>query len=334
MDFVQGVVSLYTNVEFNKHFRVERDSAEYLISKYSISQYYAKRSYKGGRPQLAPNTHVLLFLWFCSNKTTIRYVSNLFYISYSFAHYMINNVTSFLVELSRNVIKFPQSEYEKEGIAKNFEAISGFPNVLGCIDGTYISIRAPKLKIRSTYINRHYTISVTMQGICDANLKFLDVFTGVPSRVHDSRVLNLSFISKQLPNLCLPKYHLLGDSAYPIRNYLLTPYRYYGNLTQQEKTYNLKFCQTRVRIENAYGLLKCRFRQLIRLAYHEVETTANFIFACCVLHNICIDKKDIIEAEEFYVPPATVDEHFLPETIDSVLTELGKIKRNQIKSLF
>ncbi|XP_067625304.1 putative nuclease HARBI1 [Eurosta solidaginis] len=155
MDFVQGVVNLYANVEFKKHFRVERDSAEYLISKYPISRYYAKRSYKEGRPQLAPNTHVLLFLWFCSNKTTIREVSNLFNISYSFAHYMINNVTSFLVELSRNVIKFPQSEYEKEGIAKNFEAISGFPNVLGCIDGTYISIRAPKLKIRSTYINRH-----------------------------------------------------------------------------------------------------------------------------------------------------------------------------------
>ncbi|XP_067615850.1 uncharacterized protein [Eurosta solidaginis] len=123
MDFVQGVVNLYTNVEFKKHFRVERDSAEYLISKYSISPYYAKRSYKGGRPQLAPNTHVLLFL---CNKTTIREVSNLFNISYSFAHYMINNVTSFLVELSRNVIKFPQSEYEKEGIAKNLKRYQDF----------------------------------------------------------------------------------------------------------------------------------------------------------------------------------------------------------------
>ncbi|XP_036343532.1 putative nuclease HARBI1 [Rhagoletis pomonella] len=183
--------------------------------------------------------------------------------SYSCAHNVLNNVMSFLLELSPNIIKFAQSVAEKEIIANDFAEICGFPNVLGCIDGTYISTRAPRHKIRSTYINRHDTIFVTMQGICDANLKFIDVFTSVPSKVHDSRVLKLPFIGKELQKLCLPKYHLLGDSAYPIRNYLLTPYGDYGNLTEHEKTYNYNFSQTRVRIENAFGLLKCRFRQLM-----------------------------------------------------------------------
>ncbi|XP_053968701.1 putative nuclease HARBI1 [Anastrepha ludens] len=273
---------------------------------------------------------------FCCNKTTICEVSNLFNVSYSCAHNVINNVVSFLIGLSPDIIKFPQSATEKEIISNEFAAISGFPNVLGCIDGTYISIRAPKKKfVQHTYINRHDTISVTMQGICDANLKFFDVFTGVASKVDDSRVLKLSFIGKELPKLCLPKYHVLGDSAYPIRNYLLTPYRDYGNLTEQEKRYNYKFSQTRVRIENAFGLLKCRFRQLMRLDFHEVETTAKFILACCVLHNVCIDKQDFIEKKEYCVDPASVQEqHFPFEVSDTVLTELDEIKRSQIKSLF
>ncbi|XP_036339349.1 putative nuclease HARBI1 [Rhagoletis pomonella] len=333
-DFVDEVLNLYTDREFKRNFRVERESAQYLIAKYESSSSYVRRNYRGGRPQATPSTHVLLFLWFCSNKTTIREVSNLFNMSYSSVHNVLNNVMSFLLEISPDIIKFPESDTEKEIIAHDFAAIYGFPNVLGCIAETYISTRAPKKTVRSTYINRHDTISVPMQGICDANLKFIDVFTGAPSKVHESRLLKLSFISKKLPKLCLPKYHLLGDSAYPIRNFLLIPYMDYGNLTEQEKMYNYKLSQTRMRIENAFGLLKCRFRQLMRLDFLEVETTTKFIMACCVLHNICIDKQDVIEGEEYCAEPASVREHFHSEVSDSVLTELGEMKRSQIKSLF
>lgn len=54
--------------------------------------------------------------------------------------------------------------------------LAGFPDVLGCIDGTFINIIIPAGKIRSTYVNRYDITSMTMQGICDSERKFLDVF--------------------------------------------------------------------------------------------------------------------------------------------------------------
>lgn len=89
------------------------------------------------------------------------------------------------------------------------------------MDGTSINIRTPAHKIKSTYTNRHDLPSITLQGICDHERKFLDVFTGVPGKIHDARVFKLSDISLKLPNICGDKYHILGDNAYVLRKYLL-----------------------------------------------------------------------------------------------------------------
>ncbi|XP_036341049.1 uncharacterized protein LOC118750436 [Rhagoletis pomonella] len=80
-DFIVDVVCSYTDAEFRKHFRVRRESANYLIAKYSSSTYHAKRTYRGGRAEFSHETQILMFLWFCSNKTTFREVGNLFNMS-------------------------------------------------------------------------------------------------------------------------------------------------------------------------------------------------------------------------------------------------------------
>lgn len=63
-------------------------------------------------------------------------------------------------------------------------------------------------------------------------------------------------------------------------------------MNEKKKRYNKKHCQTRVKIENAFGLLKQRFRQLVRLDFFSVERMCKFVLACCVLHNMCIDQCD------------------------------------------
>lgn len=156
-------------------------------------------------------------------------------------------------------------------------------------------IRTPAHKIKSTYVNRHDMPSLTLQAICDANRMFLDVFTGPPSKIHDARIFKLSFISAMLPDICKDEWHILGDAAYPLRKYLITPYRDYGNLTLEERNFNHKFSACRVRIENAFGLLKARFRQLIRLDYNTVRRSSRFIIACCALHNLCISNSDNLD---------------------------------------
>lgn len=121
-------------------------------------------------------------------------------------------------------------------------------------------------------------------------------------------------------------FHLLGDSAYPLLENLLTPFRDYGNLTHMQRNYNYKFCATRVRIENSFGILKARFRQLIRLDMHSVLRISKFIISCCVLHNICIDQEDFFEEVNEVIPQN--EEEF---TIDD--TRAGTMKRNEIAEL-
>lgn len=176
--------------------------------------------------------------------------------------------------------------------------IAGFPNVIGALDGTYIPLRTPVKKIKSTYVNRHDITALTMQGICDSRKRFLDVFTGVSGKIHDSRVFSLSHISNNIAEICdNDTYHLLADSAYPINTFLLTPFKNYGNLTAEQQNYNYRLSRTRVVIENAFGILKQRFRQLIRTDFWLVHTTAKFIIATCVLHNLCINQEDYWEID-------------------------------------
>ncbi|EFN74288.1 hypothetical protein EAG_04572, partial [Camponotus floridanus] len=50
-----------------------------------------------------------------------------------------------------------------------------FDRVIGCIDGSYINIRTPAHKSRTTYANRHHTTSIVLQAVCDDRKRFLDV---------------------------------------------------------------------------------------------------------------------------------------------------------------
>lgn len=59
--------------------------------------------------------------------------------------------------------------------------------------------------------------------------------------------------------------------------------------------YNKKLSSCRVLIENCFGLLKCRFRQLQYLDMHQVSKSTKFIMSCCVLHNLCINRGDFID---------------------------------------
>lgn len=61
----------------------------------------------------------------------------------------------------------------------------------------------------------------------DADAKFVNVFIGWPGCSHDARCFSNSPIYESLENGTDPHHVMviLGDSAYPLRPYLLTPYK-------------------------------------------------------------------------------------------------------------
>ncbi|KAL1481745.1 hypothetical protein MTO96_034243 [Rhipicephalus appendiculatus] len=259
----------------------------------------------------------------------------------------IDRVLDFLCDIAKDVVQFPK---DKEATAREFEMVAGFPGVIGCIDGTYIPMTCPNKKIRSTYTNRHDQVSLTMQAeYVIKEGRFVDVFTGTPGKIHDSRVLSLSTADEELPLVCeINKYHLLGDAAYAIREHLLTPFKDYGNMTRSQTLYNKSHSVTRVIIENAFGLLKQRFRQLRYVEFETVDKITKFIMSCCVLHNLCLDDGDtnvddvLREAErqednalrDSVQPDVEEVGDAVPTTSEGALRRLGELKRDRIAALF
>ncbi|KAM7300348.1 putative nuclease HARBI1 [Ixodes scapularis] len=335
-NYVENVVHAYSDYEFRRNFRLERAVCDDLIARFGSSEFCPTDGRHGGASPKSAEDHVLSFLWYAGNKTCLRDIGGRFNASDSAEFVMVQRVMDFLCDIAPEVIKFPR---DKEALAAEFEEIAGFPGVIGCIDGSYIDTKCPANKVKSTYINRHDQTSVTLQAVCDTRYRFLDVFAGPSSKMHDARIFRLSFLSDELPQLCeTRKYHLLGDAAYPTREYLMTPYKDYGSMTPEQVAYNSRHTATRVRIENSFGILKQRFRQLRYLEFRKVDKISKFIMACCVVHNLCVDngdspferesetdrRKRLREEAERLRLPVGVDVR------DAALRQLGSIKRDSL----
>ena len=80
---------------------------------------------------------------------------------------------------------------------------------------------------------------------------------------------------------------ILGDGAYPLCDWLVKPFYQDHRLDPVETKFNRSLSSTRVVVEQAFGLLKARWRCLLKRLDNKVENVSKIIITCCVLHNIC-----------------------------------------------
>lgn len=80
---------------------------------------------------------------------------------------------------------------------------------------------------------------------------------------------------------------VLGDSGYPLKRWLLTPFP--NPQTPEQRAYNQRHSQARAVVERTIGLLKGRWRCLDAtggaLCYRP-EKVCKIVRACAVLHNL------------------------------------------------
>ena len=138
-------------------------------------------------------------------------------------------ITDTLEALSDNAIlsqfiRFPVTPQETERRKAEFRVIAGFPEVIGAIDGTHIRIVAPR-EYEAEYVNRKRYHSINVQVVFDARYHITDVVAKWPGSVHDARILSQSGLNRIFELGIVPAgCHLLGDSGYPSKKWLLTPY--------------------------------------------------------------------------------------------------------------
>ena len=124
-----------------------------------------------------------------------------------------------------------------------------------------------------------------------------------------------------VPDRCLVEtYHILGDSAYPLLNHLITPYRVKSNMSLAQKKFNTNLASKHSVIERAFGLLGQRFPSLLKLKVKSLDKKIMCIVNSCVLHNWCIMENDVDE-DAFEELISNLDCHVHPFNAES---ELGR----------
>ena len=144
------------------------------------------------------------------------------------------------------------------------------------IDGTHIEIRKPDNESSVDYFSRKHKYTANIQAVVGSNLIFLDVATGFPVSIHDARMLRATELYQDAEaNVILSKLTdvienkqvsplLISNGAYPSTSWQIKPYNFTIRLNDGPKKFNKKLTSARVTVERAFGLLKGRWRCLLK----------------------------------------------------------------------
>lgn len=176
-NYIENVANLYDHDDFRSHFRLRRDTFEYVLQ--ILGPHLIETNVNGvGSHTYPPQIQLLVAISMLANQEVYRTVAEKFDISKSTAWIYVQKVCRVLVKLAKNYTYWPTGQ-EARSVIEKFKVRQAFPGVQGAIDGTHIPITAPR-KDQASYCNRHQYHSIILQGVCDANYKFLDVFAGYP----------------------------------------------------------------------------------------------------------------------------------------------------------
>lgn len=248
-----------------------------------------------------------VFLYWLAAGTSYRVAGVSFDIPRATVKRICTKMLSFFLDVVMlQVIKYPTGN-ELIEIGRRFcnRANTGiFERVAGAIDGSHIRIKCPPA-LHDQYINRKLNYSIQCQAVCDSNHKFIDICAGYPGSVHDTRVMYNSPLYYR--RLYPPAgYFLLGDSGYPCSIHpiaIITPFKETDRqpLTRQQKKFNNLHSKARNVVECAFGQMKTRWKSIFNKDLElRIDNCVRVIVACCILHNICIDENDIMEAEAIF----------------------------------
>jgi predicted DNA-binding protein YlxM (UPF0122 family) len=193
-------------------------------------------SHRFGREKICAEKAILMTVWYLSNCETFRQIADRFNVTKSSAHRIIEKIVKYIISIGKRFVKWPNNE-RKDVVRRGFKNITGINNVLGAIDGCHINIRRPS-KAQHVYCNRKSEYSILLQGVCDHERRFTDIFCGEAGSLHDSRLLKRSSVYEKGVSGFLGNDVLLGDSAYPCLRWLIPPFRDTGHLTDNQKTFN------------------------------------------------------------------------------------------------
>lgn len=232
-----------------------------------------------------------------------------------------------LMKLSRKYIPLPTTPEQISAAKLKFMTKFGMSGIVGAVDGTHIAIiQPPEKEDGHQYYNRKHFYSINALAMCDADMIFTFIDARFPGSCHDSAIWQMGRLKRFIrDDGCT---FILGDSGFPSAHCLLTPVLNAAAGSNEER-YNVAHKHTRNIVERAFGVLKARFRCLLhhRVLHYNVRTAGKIIYACVMLHNICV-KQNIPLCEDIDVGDDESDEDDDDGEND---TRNGNVRKSYIK---
>jgi nuclease HARBI1 len=281
---------------FKECFRLSRTMVDTVVN--IIGGYLEPKTYQNFA--LTPIEQILLSLRFLATGGYYALVGDAHGLHKSTVSRKIRAVVQLIVKhIWSNIVKFPSSAVHLVENAAKFHDIAGITSVIGCMDGTHVRIKMPSVN-EGVFVNRHQEHSINCLMVCGPDFKFYYVSAKWPGSVHDARVLRNSTLFKKFDDgwRPFPRAIILADSGYSCTDWCIPPFdpRPRRPLNDAENKFNKAHKKTRRIIENAFGILKQRFRCLLDM---ELRVSPKFageiILACTALHNITVSSEDDID---------------------------------------
>ena len=202
-------------------------------------------------------------------------------------------------------IKLPTTSNEREELSHLFEEKNGVKGCLGAIDGLLVHINLPS-NVKNARKFRCYKAyyALNCQAVAGPNAEFLYINIAHAGATGDGEAARRSnFWQRCEKNEFNYKegYFYIGDAAYSLLPWMITPYQGTYGVNSPEDVFNLQLSRSRQSVERAFGIMIKRWRILVRpLEFGTVEQSVKVIKACALLHNICTEdtvankKNDVI----------------------------------------
>ena len=151
----------YDDVELYDKFRFRRHDILEIVDELRDDLEYPETR----QGSLPATLQVLVALRMYATGCFQNLVADTIGIDQSTASRTIHRVTNALVARMHEWVRLPTQQQADRTKAK-FLRMAGFPNVVGCIDGTHVRIQAPPNN-EHEYVNRKNFHSINVQVTCD-----------------------------------------------------------------------------------------------------------------------------------------------------------------------
>lgn len=179
-------VDKYIAFDFYRLFRMSRITYEYLVVEIQKME-VVNLKHKRGREEVPLNKSVLMTLWYLGKGETLISISDRFNVTQSAAFRKVHYIIKFLEKLLPKYVLWPNRE-QCITISNKFLQKSGYPGIIGAIDGCNIKCKVPCAQ-QDSYLDRKFSHSIKLQAISTSNRLFTNVSIGFPGSVHDARVI-------------------------------------------------------------------------------------------------------------------------------------------------